>query len=616
MAKEKAERIAVVDRELCKPKKCQLMCQRVCPVVRSGEDCITYEEDSSSKKRIKINESLCVGCGICVKRCPYGALSVVNLPKQLKETPIHRFGPNEFVLYRLPIPSPKDVVGIVGPNGVGKSTALRILSGELKPNLGKFDESNENVDIKNKKESESSKEKFADAIDMFRGTELQKYFENLEKQTVRTAIKPQRVDQIPKFFKGRVAKLLETADERGIVNDMVKEFSVESVMDREISKLSGGELQRITIIACIARDADIYYFDEPTSFLDVFQRLEIAKLIRKYCTGKSVMIVDHDLATLDFLAGRIHIFYGVPTVYGIVSKPYGVRVGINTFLDGYIKEDNVRFRDEPINFLNSSFSSKSVPLEVLVSFNNVKKCFGENNRAFRLEINYGDIRVKEALAALGANALGKTTFAKILSGELKADSGEITGEVKISYKPQYIQTDFDGTVRELLSKTKPITDNFKNTIIRPLGLERLLEKEVNSLSGGELQRISIAICLAKDADLYLLDEPSAFLDVEQRLALAKLLNKTVEVKEKSALVIDHDLLFLSQIGRRGMVFLGQPGIYGKVDTIYTIKDAFNKFLAAVGVTFRKDPQTGRPRANKPDSQLDREQKEADEYFSI
>lgn len=603
----KPERIAVVDRELCKPEKCQLMCQRVCPVVRSGDDCITYEEGVDGKKRVRIDESLCVGCGICVKRCPYGALSVVNLPRQLKETPIHRFGPNEFVLYRLPIPSPKDVVGIIGPNGVGKSTALRIMSGELVPNLGNFEIG----------ETEAT-EDFSNVANMFRGTQLQEYFETLKSKELRTAIKPQRVDQIPKIFKGDVSKLLKTTDERGIVDDMVEDFGIRGVLDRDVSMLSGGELQRVAIIACIAREADIYYLDEPTSFLDVFQRLKIAKLIRKHCTGKSVMIVDHDLATLDFLADRIHIFYGVPGVYGIVSKPYGVRVGINTFLDGYIKEDNVRFRDEEISFLNVSFSTKDVPLEVLASFSGVSKSFDkrEGGRGFKLDINYGDIRVKEALAALGANALGKTTFAKILSGELKADSGDITSELKISYKPQYIKTDFDGTVRELLSKTRPVTDEFKNTLIRPLGLERLLEKYVNDLSGGELQRVAIAICLAKDADLYMLDEPSAFLDVEQRLSLAKLLNRLTESRERSALVIDHDLLFLSQVGRRGMVFLGKPGVHGEVDRVDNIKDAFNRFLADVGVTFRKDPQTGRPRANKIDSQLDREQKESGEHFII
>jgi len=597
MAKEatkKPTRIAVIDRDLCKPKKCGLACRVSCPIVRGGDECITYVADSEGKQKLAVDEELCIGCGICVKRCPFGALSVVNLPAELQESPVHRFGPNGFALYRLPFPSTKDIVGIVGPNGVGKTTALRVLSGEIKPNFGNFGSSTV-------------------AADMFRGTELQAYMEKLADKKLKTSIKPQRVDEIPIVFKGNAEKLLETADERKIAGEMVKEFGLDGIMDREISQLSGGELQRVAIVACLARDADIYYLDEPTSFLDVFQRLRIAKLIRKYCEGRSVMIVDHDLATLDFLADRVHIFYGVPGVYGVVSKPYGVRVGINTFLDGYIKEDNVRFRPEPINFLNDRTVGQQVSQKVVVSFSDVRKKFA-GKTGFSLEVKDGELHEKEVLAVLGANALGKTTFAKILAGELKPDAGSISSEVRISYKPQYITSDFEGTVQELLQKSGSLTDTFKAEVARPLGIERLFDKDVSELSGGELQRVAIAMCLAKDADLYLLDEPSAFLDVEQRLATAKLINRVAEFNEKAALVIDHDLLFLSQVGHRGMVFEGQSGVHGSVEKVDEMRDALNRFLSEVGVTFRKDPQSGRPRANKFGSQLDREQKEKNDYF--
>jgi ATP-binding cassette subfamily E protein 1 len=599
MAKDetkKQKRIAVVDRDLCKPKKCGLACRAACPIVRGGDECIAWVTDKEGKQRLAVDEELCIGCGICVKRCPFGALSVVKLPAELQESPVHRFGQNEFALYRLPFPSTKEIVGIVGPNGVGKTTALRVLSGEIKPNFGNFGES---IDVT--------------SSDMFRGTELQAYMEKLADKKIRTSIKPQRVDEIPVIFKGNTGKLLDSADERKIAGEMAKEFGIEGILDHEVAKLSGGELQRVAIIACLARDADIYYLDEPTSFLDVFQRLRIAKLIRKYCEGRSVMIVDHDLATLDFLADRVHIFYGVPGVYGIVSKPYGVRVGINAFLDGYVKEDNVRFRDGAIGFLNDRTVGRQVSQKIVVAFSDVRKKFAGKS-GFELQVKEGALHEKEVLAVLGANAIGKTTFAKILAGELKPDAGAISGEMRISYKPQYITSDFAGSVDELLRKSASMTDTFKAEIARPLGLERLFEKQVSELSGGELQRVAIAMCLAKDADLYLLDEPSAFLDVEQRLATAKLINRVAEVSEKAALVIDHDLLFLSQVGHRGMVFTGEPGVRGEVEKVDELKAALNLFLSQVGVTFRKDPQTGRPRANKFGSQLDREQKEKNDYF--
>jgi len=529
-----------------------------------------------------------------VHKCPFGAIKIVNLPEKLEEKPIHRFGRNQFVLFRLPYPVPGEVVGLIGSNGLGKTTALMILSGQIKPNLGE----GKGID-------------FSELIKIFRGTELQNYLEKLQNKEIKVSYKLQRVDRISETYSGKVSKLLKKTDERGILNDLISRFGIEEIIDNEIENISGGELQRVAIAASLAKDADIYYFDEPTSFLDVFQRLEVSKAIREFCKDRSVIVADHDLATLDFLADRIHIFYGTPSVYGIVSNPYSVRSGINTFLEGYIKDDNVRIRPTSIRF-EHTYIQATRGFRTLIQFNDISKKLGN----FRLNIKKGELYQKEVLGIMGANALGKTTFARILAGEIKPDSGEITGEVKISYKSQYPRTDYDGTVRQLLKSVAKdfSTSNYKSEIISPLGLERLLERKVMKLSGGELQRVAIAVALSKEADIYLLDEPSAFLDVEMRLVLASMIRKIVERRECSAMIVDHDLLFLSQISDRGMVFLGKPGKEGYGEEPSSVEKAFNLFLSKVGVTFRKDPQTGRPRANKLDSKLDKEQKEKGKYF--
>lgn len=584
-------RIAVIDRELCKPKKCDYLCIRVCPRNRSGDKCIIIDEVT---KFPIIDENICIGCGICVHKCPFGAIKIVNLPEKMKEKPIHRFGRNQFLLFRLPYPIQGQIVGLVGSNGLGKTTALMILSGQIKPNLG-----------------ESKKFDFSELIKLYRGTELQNYLEKLKDKQIKVSFKLQRVDKVPETYSGKVSKLLKKTDQRGILSDLITRFALEEIQDDDIKSISGGELQRVAITACLAKDADIYYFDESTSFLDVFQRLEVSKAIKEFCQNKSVMIADHDLATLDFLADQIHIFYGCPSVYGIVSSPYSVRTGINTFLDGYIREDNVRIRPTPIKF-ESTYIQSTRRSNVLMEFSDLKKTLGD----FSLAVKKGNLYTQEVLGILGANALGKTTLARILAGEIKQDSGEVTGKIKVSYKSQYPKTDYDGTVRELLnSVSKDIeTENYKAEVMRPLELDKLLERQVKNLSGGELQRLAIAVALSREVDVYLLDEPSAFLDVEMRLSLASMIRRIVEKRECSAMIIDHDLLFLSQISDKGMVFLGIPGKEGHAEEPTSVEKAFNSFLSIVGVTFRKDPQTGRPRANKLGSKLDREQKEKGKYF--
>ncbi|MEM0481033.1 MAG: ribosome biogenesis/translation initiation ATPase RLI [Candidatus Aenigmatarchaeota archaeon] len=580
-------RIAVVDRDLCKPDKCGLPCIAKCPINLAGQKCIILEKEN---KKIIIDEKLCIGCSICVKVCPFNAITIVNFPKPL-DNPIHRFDFNGFELYGLPFPIEGKIVGILGPNGIGKTSAIRILIKEIKPNFGEIGKEYGFLDLK----------KF------FRGKEIQNYLEKFEKNEVKISYKPQRIDLIPKVVKGNVKEYLEKFDERKIAREILKEFNVD-IENKKIEELSGGELQIFALAIAISKDANIYFLDEPTNFLDIIHRLQLVKIIEKFLKEKSVLIVDHDLTFLDAVCDYIQIFYGIPSVYGFVSSLYSSRSGINSFLEGYLKNENIKFRDKIVLDFGSRIEPKN---EILLEFKEIRKKY-EN---FELFVESGNIRKKEVIGIIGQNALGKSTFAKIISGEIKDFEGYISSNLKISYKPQFIAKDFNGTVQEYLESIAKLNEDAIKEILNPLGIQKLLLKNYKNLSGGEAQLVEIAGCLLKDADLYVLDEPSAFLDVEQRLNLFKNLKKFVENREKSFFIIDHDISFISHISNRILLFTGIPGKKGYAK-IYELKDGLNEFLKQIGITFRVDKESKRPRINKIDSKIDREQKEKGIYFAV
>ena len=582
-------RIAVVHRDRCHPVKCGTECILYCPRVRTGDETVVIGED----QKVVISEELCVGCGICVKKCPFEALDIVNLPEQLDQ-PIHRYGQNGFVLYGLPIPVEGKVTGILGPNGIGKSTSVKILSGTLVPNLGRTD----------------SAVSWKEVLDLYQGTELFDYLQVLSQKNVKVAVKPQYIDQIPKVFSGSVRELLATTDERGKLDYYIDRLSLRAVIDQPIKTLSGGELQRVAITACLARNADFYFLDEITPYLDVYQRMAAANLIRELAQERPVVIVEHDLAILDMLADTVHVAYGEPGVFGVITHPKGVRIGINQYLEGFLPEENVRFRTYPVTFDTRAHAADS-NREVLLEFPAMTKRFDR----FSLTVDGGEIRSGEVLGVLGANGIGKSTFAQLLAGVLPPDTGAMDTGVRISYKPQYLKGETEATVEEVLRQTttKFDTSYYQHEILEPLSLSQHLQAPVNTLSGGELQRVAIAICLSRDADLYILDEPSAHLDVEQRVKISRMIRKHAEGRQASTLVIDHDIYVIDMISDRILVFEGEPGIHGKAAGPFDMAPGMNRFLKALGITFRRD-KSGRPRINKPGSFLDREQIAVGDYY--
>merc|ERR1712193_469052 len=221
---------------------------------------------------------------------------------------------------------------------------------------------------------------------------------------------------------------------------------------------------------------------------------------------------------------------------------------------------------------------------------------------------------------LGENGTGKTTFIRMMAGKLEPDSG--SGEVpalNISFKPQKISPKSQGTTRQLLHdkiRDAYVHPQFVADVMRPLKIDDIIDQEVQNLSGGELQRVAMALCLGKPADVYLIDEPSAYLDSEQRLHAAKVIKRFILHAKKTAFIVEHDFIMATYLADRVIVFEGTPSIETKANTPQSLLSGMNQFLESLEITFRRDPGNYRPRINKLDSVKDVEQKSSGNYFFI
>ncbi|KAM0726094.1 Protein Pixie [Formica fusca] len=596
---DRLTRIAIVNSDKCKPKRCRQECKRSCPVVRMGKLCIEVNPNS---KIAAISEELCIGCGICVKKCPFEAISIINLPSNLEKETTHRYSKNSFKLHRLPIPRPGEVLGLVGTNGIGKSTALKILAGKQKPNLGRF----------------SDPPDWTEILSHFRGSELQNYFTKILEDDLKALIKPQYVDQIPKAVKGTVQQLLDKKDECKNQMEICRMLDLLHIRDRSIEALSGGELQRFACAMVCIQDGDIFMFDEPSSYLDVKQRLNAAKTIRSLIhPDKFIIVVEHDLSVLDYLSDFICCLYGVPGAYGVVTMPFSVREGINIFLDGFVPTENLRFREESLVFkVAESATEEEVKRMNHYEYPEMSKTMG----SFKLNVEKGQFTDSEILVLLGENGTGKTTFIRMLAGNLALDDGsESIPQLHISYKPQKISPKSQGVVRQLLHekiRDAYVHPQFVTDVMKPLKIDDIMDQEVQNLSGGELQRVALALCLGKPADVYLIDEPSAYLDSEQRLVAAKVIKRFILHAKKTGFVVEHDFIMATYLADRVIVFSGTPSLATTAHSPQSLYNGMNRFLKLLGITFRRDPNNFRPRINKNQSVKDLDQKRAGQYFFL
>eukprot|EP00002_Diphylleia_rotans_P019657 TRINITY_DN3800_c0_g1_i1.p1 TRINITY_DN3800_c0_g1~~TRINITY_DN3800_c0_g1_i1.p1 ORF type:complete len:603 (-),score=131.21 TRINITY_DN3800_c0_g1_i1:567-2375(-) len=596
---DKLTRIAIVSEDKCKPKKCRQECKRSCPVVKMGKLCI---EVAATSKIAWISEELCIGCGICVKKCPFQAINIINLPKDLEKDTTHRYSANSFKLHRLPIPRPGQVLGLVGTNGIGKSTALKVLAGKLKPNLGRF----------------NNPPDWADILVHFRGSELQNYFNRILDDNIKAIIKPQYVDHIPRAVKGTVESIISTKDETGKKEVYYRELELEKVTTRNVEDLSGGELQRFAIAVTCVQNANVFMFDEPSSYLDVKQRLIAARVIRGLVKQDNyIIVVEHDLSVLDYLSDFICCLYGLPSAYGVVTMPFSVREGINIFLAGFVPTENLRFREFSLSFKMAENADEfgDIQRHARYKYPLLTKDMG----GFKLKVEAGDFTDSEIIVMLGQNGTGKTTFIRMLAGLLKSDSGEQVPELNVSYKPQKISPKFEGSVRYLLLKKIKESfahPQFQSDVVKPMSIENIIDQEVTNLSGGELQRVALVLCLGQPADIYLIDEPSAYLDSEQRIIAAKVIKRFILHAQKTAFIVEHDFIMATYLADRVIVYEGEPSVNCTATAPQSLLTGMNIFLRSLDITFRRDPTNYRPRINKYESVKDKEQKLSGNFFYL
>lgn len=603
-------RIAIVDKEKCQPSKCNKECIKSCPPQKQGLQVIEIEDITSSianisnitnKKIAKISESLCIGCNLCVSRCPFKAIKIINLPDENPKDIIHRYSTNGFRLYKLPIMRKNCVIGIIGENGIGKTTIIDILAKNIIPNLENF------IDDPNSK----------NVLNHYKGTIMLSYLTNLYNNKLKINIKQQNVHAININNQSVYEYVISELKTNDIYDEFYYLLELNLIINNNLDCLSGGELQKLLCWIIYKKEADVYIFDEPSNFLDVKQRINICKMLRSLVDiNKYIVLIEHDLSMMDYVCDDIYIIYGIPGAYGIVSMVQTPLEGINNYLDGFIPAQNIRFRNEEYNFKQT--------IEINNNLQNVndKKIFIDSflleREKYKLIIPNDNLIIsKNITIILGENGTGKTSYINYLISKNNICS--------ISYKNQKLTLENNNlTVSDILQTMQINANNqiFINDVIKPLNIKKLLSRKLNELSGGELQKVFITLCLGTEAELYILDEPSANLDIETRLKLTKILKNFILNNNKSLIIVEHDLSLCANLAANVKssitivkikeILKDNTKICQVIHSL-TFNEGINDFLKILGITMRLSTKN-RPRINKLNSRLDEEQKKCNQHY--
>ncbi|KAJ2626566.1 ATP-binding cassette sub- E member 1, partial [Coemansia sp. RSA 1287] len=283
-----------------------------------------------------------------------------------------------------------------------------------------------------------------------------------------------------------------------------------------------------------------------------------------------------------------------------------------------IPTENMRFRQEELTFkIVEQTDENEIQRHRDSSYPSMTKTLGN----FKLTVEAGDYSDSQIVVLLGENGTGKTTLIRMMAGLLAPDEGDGVDlpQLNVSYKPQKIAPKFPGTVRMLLMnkiRAMFVNPQFQTDVIKPMAIEDIIDQAVTDLSGGELQRVALVMALGQNADVYLIDEPSAYLDSDQRIIASKVIKRFILHAKKTAFVVEHDFIMATYLADRVIVMDGVPGVDARANAPQSLLSGMNRFLKSLSITFRRDPDNYRPRINKHNSVKDKEQKVAGKYFFL
>ena len=513
-----------------------------------------------------------------------------------------KFGANEILNSVSLSVNENEKIAIIGKNGSGKSTLMKIISGEVAADSGRrIVQSLISVEMLAQNPNFNATFSVRDALN----NELKEIFDAIseyEKSGVLLANDPENKEILKE--QERLLKFIEAKDGWNIehkIERILQEFKLKEYENRPICSLSGGEIRRVALGALILKKPDVLLLDEPTNHLDVYMVKFLEDMLKS--SNQSIVFISHDRYFIDALATRcvevedasLKNFEGGYANYltkkeeilaslakshetllkQLKAEEEWLRRGVKARLkrnEGR-KERVLAMREEAkknpgvIRRVRLELERASKNFNQVQSQNRKKMLFEFKNLSKSIDgkvlFEKFDARILqgERIAIVGRNGSGKSTLLKILLGLEKPSSGEIKrGEVSIGYFDQ---------ARNVLDDDKSLIETFcpnggDHVLVRGRNMhvygylknflfpKEFLDKKIGVLSGGEKNRVALAMLFTKTYDVLVLDEPTNDLDI----ATINILEDYLQSFEGAILLVSHDRYFVDKMANKLWAFEG------------------------------------------------------------